>query len=233
MGTAKLVNFITSRAAKHYSGIVGTLCRPTVIFLPADVPPSQLTENVLAAANGSTSYAVMSERPASETLKFFVINIVIGTIMGKLVPDGQESPDLLGTLCFSFVSAFLAILFVHLFCKLLKGQGSFWMTFSVYLHVQSTMFLVASFCALLWGLIMWPPQVIEFVERHSSVVASLGENSTLVFPIVLLLLEAVYMPLALAAVHSFGHWKGAIVWWTVVVLFLVINVLGIILLHGC
>jgi len=175
----------------------------------------------------------MSKRPTSETLGFFVINIVIGTIMGKLIPGSRESPSLLETLCFSFVSAFFATLVVHLFCKLLKGRGSFGMTFSAYLQVASTMFLVASFCALLWGAIMWPPPVIECVERHSSTVAFFSENPDWVFLIALVLLEAVYMPLALVSVHVFGYWKGAIAWWTAMVLLLALSTMLSVALRVC
>jgi len=214
MNLTKIANFMIRNAAQQYSGIVGTLCLPTVILLPAGVPQSQPRESALAptTANRVTVNAVISGRPAS--VAFFIVNIVIAAAVYNLIPGGEPSldllGDLLGVLSFGFVTAFCATL-LHLFCKLLRGRGSFWMTFSAYLQVSSTMVVVASFCALLWGAI--------------TIVASLSENPILVFPIVQLLLEAIYMPLALVAVHGFGYWKGAIAWWTLVVLLLVISAL--------
>ena len=218
MDLDKIVDFITKHAAEQSSGIVRTLYRPTAIFQPVHVPSGQPSGAVFTAEGTAASDGITSERPAPEVLVFFAINLVLGTVVNKLIPGRRDGPDILATMCFSFGLAFFASLILHIFCKMLAGRGSFWMTFCAYLQVSSTVFVVSSFCALFWGSITKPPQITEFLDRYSSTLAFLGRNPISVFFIAQVLLLGIYLPLVLVSVHRFGFWKSAIVGWTFVTL---------------
>jgi len=225
MDLDKIADFVTKHAADQSSGIVRTLYRPTAIFLPVRVPSTQPSDAVFAAEGPAASDSITSERPAPEVLVFFAINVALGTVVNKLIPGRKNGPDLIATMCFSFGLAFFASLFLHLFCKMLSGRASFWMTLCAYLQVSSTLFVVSSFCALFWGSIMKPPQITGFLDRYSSTLAFLARNPISVFFIAQVLLQGIYLPLVLVSVHRFGFWKSAIVGWTFVALSVIFSVL--------
>jgi heme exporter protein D len=90
---------------------------------------------------------------------------------------------------------------------MMHGRGSLWSTFSSYLQVSSTLFLVSSFAAFVWGACVKSPLIGQTICARIAALSMFVEEPIWFFFVSQLLLQIVYLPLAMTLVHSFTRRK--------------------------
>jgi hypothetical protein len=210
MDLEKLIRLASDNMAEQSWAILATLRRPTLLY-----PPIAGVRMDVAALGPGDSLDRDSGRLNPKVILFFTINFLLGTLVNRLIPGRKEGPDLLPTFAVGFGLTLLSGAFLHWLCRLMHGRASLTETLSCYLQVASTMFLVSSFVALIWGAIIRVPQVSSFVEliwaavTHTPkfITANLAGPRFLRDPIsayfiVDLVLQFIYLPIALTMIHG-------------------------------
>lgn len=194
MDFENLVNFSTDYLSEYLWAFSETLRNPTLRFQP-----------LLASKDNKLTTTIPSEPRVNsgpylnpKLLIFVLISIFIGSTINGLVPGRKVGPDIETTIVSIFGIWFIYGSFIHLACKLLQGKGNYIQTMSVCLQIFAVLHVVSSFAALIFA-------------------------SIDAYFLVQFLLMAVYLPMAIKNIHSFG-WLRQII---IVMLPIIIVIIGL------
>jgi hypothetical protein len=138
-------------------------------------------------------------------IRFLLISIFIGSVLNTNVPGRSTAPVFVTTLiivtgcwlCFGSI--------VHGICKVFGGRGSLIQTISANLQILGVIYVLSSFVAFLWGVVVGEFQLEQTsLYSESSIAQSFIRwpiNSYFVAQFILVL---IYVPLVNWRVHKFG-----------------------------
>lgn len=205
----KLINLSTEYLSEYLSDFYAILQNPTLRFQP------------LLKSKDYQSAIVIPSRPKEEgseswlnpkLLSFAIISIFIGSTINALIPNRKLSPDIETTIVTVGAIWFFLGSITHLFCRLLKGKGTFVQTLSVSLQLFAVLHVVSSFAALIGGSILGDYQLILSKDAFSGLPAEvLVVHPEDMYFLVQFVLIAVYLPLAVKYIHGFGWLRQVII----------------------
>jgi hypothetical protein len=201
MDPEKIFKFLTENIPDWLRVMVLTLARPISLF-----------ELVVTQTEGSSIIVGRSQSGRQlwlhpKLITFALLSIVLGTTINAQIPHriivGNVSlvPSVVIIIIYWFCIASLE----HLLCRLLQGKGRYLETVSVIIQVFATLYVAASFLALIAATVLTLRVVAQQVEKTVPLIGQLlVEDPVNIFFLISTVLLIVYIPLALRSVHRFG-----------------------------
>ena len=171
-----------------------TLYSPALRFSPSGVSGIDVSSNVDGLNMGSGNAAGFRLSP--KLLVFAIISVFIGLVLQSQAFNGEER-DLTVTFIMAFFLWVMYSIFIHLLCRLFRGKGTFLQTISVSVQLFATIYVCASFIALLVGPLLRPYAYVSIVLGFPEISISLW-----VYMFAQFILLAVYLPLAIRKIHK-------------------------------
>jgi hypothetical protein len=142
---------------------------------------------------------------SAEVFSFVLLNTVLGATVSRLIPGRPELKETI-TVCVVLLLLWLCFgILLHGICLLLRGGGSFVETISASLRVFSLAYLISTFLAFLWLLVVraYPfiPELLSSVVWPTLWFWSSGYQVVFLLQFVVLV---VYLPPAVQRVHRFS-----------------------------
>ena len=148
MDFEKYLKFGTEYLSEYVWAFTSTLRNPVLRFELVSAPSESLTEIALPAGTAITRSGT---RLNPRLVSFALISIFIGSSLYELFqhPRYARVPDVGITIIVVLLSWFAFGSVVHLYCRLLNGQGTYMQTISVVLQLLAVLYVVSSFAAFL------------------------------------------------------------------------------------
>ena len=197
MDLDKTVEFLTRYVSDISAVVVVTLAHPTSRF-KADQGSSGAT--VLELMDVPTGDAKQWVHP--RLLVVSLACIAIGATVTSLVP-GRDPRVLAASVILTFIWWFLYGSVLFGLCRLMRGKGSYVETLSVVLQVLAAIYVTASVGGLILALVL-TNDVVAGMIASVPVLGWLGANPRYTYVALSIPLSAVYLPLALRAIHGLG-----------------------------
>jgi len=196
MDLESLQKFAVANFSQYFSATVDTLVRPGLHFAPIAVDASGQEVSVPSGSVGSR----LNPRLAG----FAVLSMFLGLTMNSLItkrPEGKElyAIEVIGLLFWAVYASL-----VHLFCKLVRGRGSFLESVSVTIQIFATLYVVCSSISAAMAMVILMKPVKSFVSGLGGLGEMVAENPVTLFFLVHTVLLMIYLPRGLKHVHGFN-----------------------------
>jgi hypothetical protein len=198
MEVEKLLKISIEYLSDYLRVFLTTIRSPKLEFQP---------DELIIANNPLTPYPdskVIKARLSPKLLSFLLISIFIGSILNTNIPRRNPAPEFVITLVMVIACWLLFSSLVHVICKVFAGRGSFVQTLSVNLQVLAVIYVLSSFVAFLWGVV-----ITELLSRETGahwpglIGETLTQKPIYFYFIVQFVLVLIYLPLANRQVHRF------------------------------
>jgi hypothetical protein len=196
MDFGDLQKFAVANFPQYFSVIVETVTRPGLHFAPIT---AQVSEQGIG---GSMSKVGGQLNP--QLVGFAVTSMFLGLTMNSLITTRR------GGITF-FVIEVVGLLFwvlyaamVHLFCKIVRGHGSFMETVSVTIEIFATLYVVCSTLATTLALMVLYEPIKLLVSDIGIFGELVAENPVVLFFVIHTILLMIYLPRGLKPMHEFN-----------------------------
>ncbi len=180
-----------------------TLQKPSLRFHPVSVTPKETS---------------ISSQPIGVKLNpllfgFLVINIFIGTIFSSMAFGNLEISNFVSTTVVMIAIWIVYSSFIHGFCKLLKGKGTYLDTLSISLQLLAVTYVISSLITLIWITVIkiLPPESYVLLETKNNYLAYFVFTPTIFYFMAHSTIMGIYIPPALKFIHGFTSTRLAIV----------------------
>ncbi len=182
-----------------------TLASPTARFSLAPVSEGNEQKRIASARSERELWLSPS------LLAYAAFSTVLGIALNSLLPDRPPAPEIFAQAVIVICSWLLYGSLVHLLCWALRGRGSFLETLSVSLQIFATVYVVASFLALIAAAIVSVPLMEDLLSRLPFLGDLLVDEPAYFFFLFGAVIQSVYIPWAMRRVHRFGWVRTAII----------------------
>jgi hypothetical protein len=192
MDLEKSIKLTQDYASDYLVSFLATLQKPRLRFAPLVTQPDG---RIITLPSGKQ---LAGARLDPRLLSFVVVSIFLGYQFFS-VSVVRVSGEKLITV--AVIVIFYWLLFgclVHVLCKLLGGTGNLLDTLSVSLQILATLYVVGGLASLIAYALM------QFFSWHAFGQLTGGRESFFAYLLVHDMLFGIYLPLALARIHSFG-----------------------------
>lgn len=142
----KIIKFIVDHLANYFSILFTTLKRPILKFPPIE---SKESKKIIITNSGNE---LAKDQMNPSLFEFAFISIFIGFTIQSLIPKNGTQPQLIISVLIPFIAWLVVGVVMNIFCKLLRGKGSFIETISITLQIFSVAYVISSVLTLLWGI---------------------------------------------------------------------------------
>lgn len=216
MDFEKLLKFSTEYLSDYFWVFAETLRSPILRFRPLLTPRDGQSATALASRPGVTA---AGPRLNPKLLSFVFISIFVGLTINALIPERKVGKDFVTTAVIVLAYWLFFSCVTHWVCRLLRGRGTFVETLSVSLQLFAVLYVVSSFAAFIWGVLVAIPQLSTPIASLCPSAELLVKKPFFMYFIFQFVILAIYLPIALKHVHGFGWLRQLVlaVSWVIVI----------------
>lgn len=199
MEVEKLIKFSIEYLSDYLRVFLTTIRSPKLEFQPDELV---IENNSLTPSPDSK---VIKTRLNPKLLSFVLISIFVGSVLNTNIPRRNPAPEFVITLVMVIACWLLFSSLVHIICKAFAGRGSLVQTLSVSLQVLAVIYVLSSFIAFLWGIVITELLSREITTHWPGLIGeTLTQKPIYFYFVVQFILVLIYLPLANKRVHKFS-----------------------------